>query len=185
MISLKISLYYICALSWASTTLAFSSSPARLLTSAVLRVSYDGSLFHGWSASNNNSNVTESVEPTPYLSRRSGRSRRNKLRPSMKKGEVRSVEQSLKEALSRLYGNVDPETIVVEGCSRTDKGVHSKSSYALIYCLVDNSGEISIEGKRLPHPIAPDDRSFKELPFKSDLQQMLFALNKMLPPDVR
>jgi len=103
----------------------------------------------------------------------------------MKKNEVRSVEQALKGALSKLYGNVNPQTIVVEGCSRTDKGVHSKSSYALIYCLVDNAGEQSIEGKRLPHPVTPDDRSFKELPFKSDLQQMLFAINKMLPPDVR
>jgi len=32
----------------------------------------------------------------------------------MKKNEVRSVEQALKGALSKLYGNVNPQTIVVE-----------------------------------------------------------------------
>jgi len=151
----------------------------------VLHVSYDGSLFHGWSASNNKGNVTDSSS-TAFEPSKSGRSRRHKLRPSMKKGDIRSVEQSLQGVLSKLYGNVSPKRIVVEGCSRTDKGVHSKGSYALVYCMIDEeSGSKSIEGKRLPHPTSPGDTSFKELPFKSDLQQMVFAMNKMLPPDVR
>ena len=162
-----------------AVTTSFSSQP---LTSAVLRVAYDGTLFHGWTASNNG-NAT--IIPAVYQSRRSGRSRRNRHRPSMKQGEVRSVVSSVKSALSKLYGNVPMDRIVVEGSSRTDKGVHSNDSYALIYCLLDDDAPLSIEGKRLPHPISPRDESFKELPFKSDLKQMIFALNKMLPPDVR
>ena len=183
MIPLGIYVIHALAASWIFRT-SFAFGVKQPLTSAVLQVSYDGSLFHGWSASNNKGNVTDSVDSV-FQTRKSGRSRRNKLRPSMKKGDIRSVEQSLQGALSKLYGNVPPKSIVVEGCSRTDKGVHSEGSYALIYCMIDESGPNSIQGKRLPHPTGPDDTAFKELPFKSDLQQMVFAMNKMLPPDVR
>jgi len=173
-------LLLICFIASISTsfTTALSVHP---LTSAVLRVSYDGSLFHGW-ASNDGPN-----SPLPhdeYQPRRSGRSRRNRLRPSMKKGEVRTVQGTLKGALSKLYGNVPVDRIVVEGCSRTDKGVHSQNSLALIYCLIGGDGPLSIEGKRLPHPTSPEDESFKVLPFDSDLEHMISSLNRMLPPDV-
>jgi len=194
-----------------TTTASFSSTSGThtALTSAVLKVTYDGSLFNGWTASN------EGVPTTNeriYQPRRYGKARRNKHRPSVRKGEVRSVEGALKGALSKIYGNVPLDRIVIEGCSRTDKGVHSKGSPALIYCLLkkeegedsadqseddsnstsdggtvtsSHAGSFSIAGKNLPHPTSPTDKDFKELPFKSDVRKMLFTLNKMLPPDVR
>lgn len=162
---------------------------AQVLTSAVLKVCYDGTLFHGWSASNhrnidNLSHLKSDVVDGPGTQRRT-RSRRNKLRPSVRPGEVRSVEQCLKIALAKLYGNVPLNKIVVEGSSRTDKGVHSDSSYALVYCIGCDSGPFSIKGKRLPHPTSPFDEAFQELPFHSDLHKLILTLNKMLPPDVR
>lgn len=159
---------------------AFGTSP---LTSFVIEVAYDGTLFNGWTASSNDS----SEQTVDIAKKKRGRSRRNKLRPSMKDGEIRSVEQSLKYSLAKLYGNIDPHRIVVEGCSRTDKGVHSKGSYALVYCMNDDSTHESspIDGKRIPHPMHAHDGAFKEVPFKSDLKQLVFAMNKMLPPDVR
>jgi tRNA U38,U39,U40 pseudouridine synthase TruA len=156
-------------------------------TSAVLRVTYDGTLFHGWSASNDGS-ATNGI---PKLNKR-GRSRRNRNRPSVRKGEVRSVEGTLRYALSKLYGNVGVDRIIVEGCSRTDAGVSARHMIALIYCLYEDDGEeglnrgtLAIEGKRLPHPTSPTDEGFMPLPFKGDLSKMMYALNKMLPPDVR
>ncbi len=168
---------FICLL-FTSIATALTSQP---LTSAVLRVVYDGTNFHGWTASNDGN----TTDITTLSRRRNGRSRRNRLRPAMRDGEVRSVVSALKSSLSKLYGNVPLDRIVVEGSSRTDKGVHSKDSYALIYCLMDDAAPLTIHGKRLPHPSSPTDASFKELPFKSDLKQIVFALNKMLPPDVR
>lgn len=166
----------------APTAIALSTQPS--LTSAVLRITYDGTLLHGWTASNDGNSTIYNFSQS--RSRRGGRSRRNRLRPSMKKGEIRSVVCSLKGALSKLYGNVPLERIIVEGASRTDKGVHSEDSYALIYCLPeDDSAPLSIGGKKVPHPRSPTDECFKELPFNANLQQMIFALNKMLPPDVR
>ncbi len=207
---------------------AFSTSntnqpPDLPTTSAVLRVTYDGTLFHGWTAGNTNNNADDlstrhSGVQSHQLNKR-GRSRRNRNRPSIRKGEIRSVQNILRCALAKIYGNVGMDRIVVEGSSRTDAGVSARNMVALIYCLHDNyvvdsdedsdadadaevgkddhgkdqhpkhlqqyTGTLAIEGKRLPHPISPYDEGFKPLPFKSDLKQMIYALNKMLPPDVR
>jgi tRNA U38,U39,U40 pseudouridine synthase TruA len=178
----------LCQFLWtAATVAALAAAPESYYTSAVIKVCYDGTLFHGWSASNNKksiTNVNKNAIQEPRNQKRT-RSRRNKLRPSIKLGEVRSVEHSIQCALAKLYGNVPVDKIVVEGSSRTDKGVHSESSYALIYCIRDDAGPLSIQGKKLPHPRNPYDEAFQELPFKSDLQQLVSTLNKMLPPDVR
>ncbi len=162
--------------------------PSSPKTSAVFRITYDGLLFHGWSAANDGSLTNLPIDENIGLNKRS-RSRRNRNNPSVKKGEVRSVQGTIRAALAKLYGNVDVERVIVEGSSRTDGGVSSKHNIALIYCLNDkkegDKGSLSIAGKRLPHPISPTDEGFKPLPFGSDLNQMLYALNRMLPPDVR
>jgi len=164
-------------------------SPSSAYTSAVLRVVYDGTLFHGWSDANDGSIAILPNNGEARLNKRS-RSRRNRLRPSVKMGEVRSVQGTLRFALSKLYGNVDVHNVIIEGCSRTDAGVSARHMIALIYCLKEvdkenkNVATLSIKGKRIPHPSSPRDDEFKPLPFDSDLQKMVYALNKMLPPDV-
>jgi tRNA pseudouridine38-40 synthase len=125
-----------------------SSKPGLLLplTSAILRISYDGSRFSGWSAANrnndnNNNNKISTLSPSQQRRRRKRSRRRGSeefqsQQQKLPKGFVRSVEGILKENLAKLYGNVDPDTrIVVEGCSRTDKGVHASYMIAQVYCL--------------------------------------------------
>ena len=60
--------------------------------------------------------------------------RGSKMEPRLK-GYVRSVQGVLRGHLAKIYGNLDPQQIVVEGCSRTDKGVHARSMMAMIYGL--------------------------------------------------
>lgn len=155
-------------------------------TSAVLQVAYDGTFFHGWSAGNDNKEKSiDSFQETSHNTFRQGRSRRNRLRPSIKQGEIRSVQGVLKGCLSKLFGDAPPDHVIVEGCSRTDKGVHAKGMTALIYCMIEGKGIQSINGKRKPHPVSPSDDNFKELPFNSDIEMLIRKLNRMLPPDVR
>jgi tRNA pseudouridine38-40 synthase len=45
------------------------------------------------------------------------------------------VEGIIQSSLAELFGKVDPRQVVVEGSSRTDKGVHATHMVALIYCL--------------------------------------------------
>jgi tRNA pseudouridine38-40 synthase len=176
-------LFFITLLPFVSS---FGHQSAQKFTSAVLQIAYDGTLFHGWSAGNDGPIERSTlIDKGASLPLKRGRSRRNKLRPSFKQGEIRSVEGVIKACLSKLYGNVPQDCIVVEGSSRTDKGVHAKGMIALIYCIVEGKGIQSIEGKQKPHPISPSDSSFRELPFNSDVQKLLYTLNKMLPPDVR
>eukprot|EP00532_Pseudo-nitzschia_australis_P009342 CAMPEP_0168170314 /NCGR_PEP_ID=MMETSP0139_2-20121125/4111_1 /TAXON_ID=44445 /ORGANISM="Pseudo-nitzschia australis, Strain 10249 10 AB" /LENGTH=1065 /DNA_ID=CAMNT_0008087803 /DNA_START=283 /DNA_END=3480 /DNA_ORIENTATION=+ len=111
-----------------------STSTGMPWTSAILRISYDGTKFTGWSAANRRNNGSHRTRP-----RRRSRRRgfvEEFYHGKLPAGFVRSVEGILKENLARLYGNVDPNTrIVVEGCSRTDKGVHATSMIAQVYCL--------------------------------------------------
>lgn len=138
--------------------------------------------------------------------------RRGKRIPETTK--VRSVEGQIRKALAKVYGDVDPKRVQIEGCSRTDKGVHGRSMIALFYCLakeaamelearrnnfVQTTGEgenVSpenevtayncIPGKRTPHPVSPtDDTFFEYLPFNGDIDKLMFVFNRMLPPDVR
>jgi tRNA pseudouridine38-40 synthase len=163
------------------------------LTTAVLRISYDGGRFTGWSAANDSKeeeagNVTSTTDAFPPLMVHTGRKRQRKARKAGGGGFVRSVQGVVQTNLAKLYGNVDPERIVVEGCSRTDKGVHARSMIAQIYCLSQakdySEMEPSIPGKRLPHPLhASDDTYFEPLPMT--LSKLSYCLNRMLPADIR
>ena len=131
-----------------------------LLTSAVLNVSYDGGHFHGWSASNDGAAAdTKAEDALEYSSRPNGASflmpihgqrlnqphmtgrkrRRGKRIPGLGTTQVRSVEGVIATALAKVYGDVDIKQIQIEGCSRTDKGVHGQSMVALFYCLTEEA----------------------------------------------
>lgn len=130
------------------------------ITSLLFLVSYDGGRFTGWSAANSMANKT---------------------------GFVRSVEGVLRSNLSRLFGDVDESRIVVEGTSRTDKGVHARGMVAQVYCLSPDWETIQtaslIPGKRLPHPSSAfDDSCF--IPFRMPPSSLIHVLNRMLPDDV-
>lgn len=164
------------------------------LTTIVLRISYDGGRFSGWSAANdpkedvNNGSDTDTTLEFPPLLVNTGRKRRRRALKAAGGGAVRSVQGVVQSNLAKIYGNVDPERIVVEGCSRTDKGVHARSMIAQIYCLSQtkdySQAESSIPGKRLPHPRhASDDTFFEPLPMT--LSKLSFCLNRMLPADIR
>jgi tRNA pseudouridine38-40 synthase len=165
-----------------------------VLTSAVLRISFDGSRFTGWSATDGQLVNSRTVKST----QRSRRRRRRGLQPPVDEGPgfVRSVEGVLRENLAKLWGNVDPSRIVVEGCSRTDKGVHATGMIAHIYCLKEDhdveeqlpeeSTAPLIPGKQLPHPASPTDTScFESLPMNGNLSKIAFSLNRMRPSDVQ
>lgn len=101
-------------------------------------------------------------------------------------GIMRSVEGVLKERMAKLFGDVDPSRIVVEGMSRLDKGVHAHKMIAQTYCLSEDwesRGEQSIPGKRLPHPKNSSDTS-SFVPFPMPPSKLVFVLNRMLPHDV-
>ncbi len=168
-------------------------------TTAILRISYDGTRFTGWSAAND-SETNQAQQAKPSKRRR----RRNAGDDSLPRGFVRSVEGVLRTNLAKIYGNVDPQRIIVEGCSRTDRGVHATGMIAQIYCLkpnvlkrieqgcsamndTDNLEMISsIPGKRLPHPSSSHDESFFEpLPMDGNLSRLAFALNRMRPSDIQ
>lgn len=158
------------------------------LTSALLRVSYDGTRFTGWSAANDSKpGLGTNSSSGRVTGRRRGRSR---IEPPLR-GNVRSVEGVLRKNLAKLYGNLDPQCIVVEGSSRTDKGVHARSMMAMIYGLNQTAIEKSpdgtgrnISGKRTPHPANATDSSVF-LPLPMNMTKIAFALNRMLPPDIR
>lgn len=173
-----------------------SNDEATILTNALLRVSFDGSRFTGWSAAN----TGDAKHKNDKLQRPSKRRRRRgavgEIPP--KAGFVRSVEGIIRDNLAKIYGNVDPNRIIVEGCSRTDKGVHAKGMIAQIYCLKSDvlddlkSNESdkqilsSIPGKRKPHPKSPTDTTyFEPIPMGGNLSRLAFALNRMRPADVQ
>lgn len=187
-------------------------------TTAILRISYDGTRFTGWSASNDpNRDTGRSSQKDLQQATRRSRRRKSLMLGTVEterilpKGFVRSVEGVLRTSLAKIYGNVDPRTIVVEGCSRTDRGVHATGMVAQIYCFKpkvldtiqnhhgnttsttlvgDEGGEysmaFSIPGRRLPHPAFPTDEScFERLPMHGNLGRLAFALNRMGPSDVQ
>lgn len=202
----------------------------KALTNALLHISYDGSRFTGWSAANdkevkhlakrnikNRKNDSldgnqEAVIPLPNK-RRGGRRRNRGMEftpyslvemTGRDGGFVRSVQGVLRNNLAKLFGNVDVDRMVVEGCSRTDKGVHARGMIAQIYCyrenvvvddteanddndaLQDDGPEIAStrRRRRKPHPMnATDDTYFVALP--KSLEELRCTLNRMLPWDLR
>lgn len=147
--------------------------PEQAFTSALLKISYDGGRFTGWSNANKGSVLGPDGRP---------------------KGFVRSIQGTIQDSLSRLYGNLP---VVVEGCSRTDKGVHARCMIAQFYCydpslwnetsFLDGATmhAFSVPGKKQPHPWnATDSSYFKPLP-TIDLLSIQYKLNRMLPADVR
>ena len=154
-------------------------------TNALLLVTYDGAHFTGWSSANDDRKVTETRVMIP--STKSGRKKRKRGPLPAGSGFVRSVQGELVYCLSKLYGNVDPSRIVVEGCSRTDKGVSCVHQVVQIYCLkseMGTTGDESISGEKTPHPRnATDATAFESLPMT--LSKLAFSLNRMLANDVR
>jgi tRNA pseudouridine38-40 synthase len=173
-------------------------SESSIVTNAILRISYDGSRFTGWSAANSGGTNSQ-------LPRQSKKQRRRGLMGDIpqQKGFVRSVEGVIRDNLAQIFGKIDPKRIVVEGCSRTDRGVHARGTIAQIYCLKpdvlealessDDNDETtttaiycSIPGKRKPHPTSPtDDSYFEPLPMNANLSRLVFALNRMRSPDMQ
>ena len=159
-----------------------------LITTGLLKIGYDGTFFCGWTVGDDSNNSNE------------------------KGVVVRSVRGVLQANLAKYYGNVDPSRIIVEGCSRTDKGVHAVGMVAQFYCLTEDVGKAlqstgvsasvpvdsyyppgqpSIPGKRLPHPYHSTDSScFVPLPRRlgrneDSLTQLTYSLNRMCPEDVQ
>lgn len=110
-----------------------------------------------------------------------------------KSGYVRSVQGIFQKLLAKLYGSVDPSRVVVEGCSRTDKGVHAQFMTAQVYCLSTTASNNNttvdpnntITGKRLPHPSSSLDNSSSFEPIPMDLHKLMYVLNRMLPHDCK
>jgi tRNA pseudouridine38-40 synthase len=147
---------------------------------AILRLSYDGARFFGWSASNdNNGQSTTAVVLGQQQNKNRRRSRHRKSRLQAPTGIVRSVQGVLQECLAKLYGNVDKSMIVVEGCSRTDKGVHATGNIAMIYGVVVNKRDSIIPTKET------GECHYLPLPMNGDLSRIAFSMNRMLPPDLR
>lgn len=154
------------------------------LTSLLLKVAYDGGPFSGWSDANDG----ELLKNSPKAPRRTGRNRR---KHNGKHRVKLSVQGRLRGALAKIWGNVSPDRIIVEACSRTDKGVHARGQVCQIYCLPDleNDDEAAaipptpIAGKALPHPRSANDPYFT--PIRMPLQKLSFALNRMLPDSIR
>lgn len=178
-------------------------------TSAILKVSYDGTHFSGWTGGNagdqpnktkakrqdNNSKSTQST-PKRRQSRRSRTLQRKGGGWYDSNNKVRTVEHTIRMALAKVYGNVDPKNIIFEACSRTDAGVHATSLVTQFYCYNDQIPNErvnstmhydSLTNSTIPiRPNGPtDSTNFVQLPFNSDLSKLVYVLNRMLPPDVR
>ena len=187
------------------------NATSNVYTSLFCRVSYDGSRFTGWSAANDGSHNIDNENGSAMMVndgkmktlRVSRRQRRRGILPDIPQegqGFVRPVEGLLKRQFAKLYGNVDPKRVIVEGCSRTDKGVHAHAMMAQVYCLTeeafqaiydsDNHPETeiyySIPGKRIPHPESATDKTyFEPIPMDGNMTRIVVALNRMLTADVR
>ena len=156
-------------------------------TSALLRVSYDGQHFTGWSSANDDtvgiSTPATRGQPIGVSSRSRSRHRRRGLYHQLPHGHVRSVQGELRKCFSKLYGNVD--RVVVEGCSRTDRGVHARGLVAHVYCPKDAGNDDDDSGIRFKMtPRNSTDPTFAPVPTGS-LRKLLYAINRMLAPDVR
>ena len=180
-------------------------------TSAVLKIAYDGTHFNGWTGGNaadqkpkqskRKNTYNHSSQEQTQKRRQSRRSRTLQRKGGGWYGstnnKVRTVEETIRMSLAKVYGNVNPKQIVFDACSRTDAGVHATSLVAQFYCYTDeaHAAKSSDNSTGLHHslnstipirPNAPNDETmFVQLPFNSDLSKLVYVLNRMLPPDVR
>ena len=140
----------------ASTSFLFAEDVSTIL----LRVSYDGRHFTGWSSANEHLNQTSHPSVVELCQSSTKRTRRRKSRTSQRpSGFVRSVRGVLQTNLAKLYGNIDPRLVLVEGCSRTDKGVHATALVAQIHCQ-DPKRDAANKTQLLPLPKSPHDIAF-------------------------
>lgn len=168
-------------------------SSSAVLTSAVLKIAYDGTHFRGWTGTDNTSAKQDSKDHTKSKQKQSRRSRTLQRKGSgFIKGSaiIRTVEQALKISLAKLYGNIPPKNIIFDSCSRLDAGVHSMSLVVQFYCLSQTGKDLGLDVKSNNtwtelRPHSPTDTNFLPLPFDSNLSKLVFVLNRMLPPDVR
>ena len=165
-----------------------------IYTTAVIKVAYDGTYFKGWTAGNSDPNNTQDkcvIAPQKQKSQQQSSKKRQSRRSrslqrkggsyGYKSGRIRTVDDTIRSTLAKVYGDVDTKQIKIDACSRTDKGVHSESLIAQFYCIKDIN---SATHYRRPTSCS-DTSNFLPIPFDSSLSKLVFVMNRMLPPDVR
>jgi tRNA U38,U39,U40 pseudouridine synthase TruA len=171
-----------------------------IYTTAIIKCAYDGTYFRGWKASNSDSKIDdneqekdkENTRTAVHSSQQSEKTRQSRRSRALqrkggnvgKHGRLRTVEDTIRSALAKLYGDIDANHIIIDGCSRTDAGVHAKSLVAQFWCTKRTSSQ-STETMPVRPNSCDDSSNFLPLPFDSDLTKLVFVLNRMLPPDVR
>ncbi|KAL3791311.1 hypothetical protein HJC23_006040 [Cyclotella cryptica] len=165
-----------------------------ILTTAVLKIAYDGTYFRGWTGDKQPKSAKQDStllsKPKQKQSRRSRNLQRKGSGYRKESNNTRTVENTLRISLAKLYGNVSPNDIVFDSCSRTDAGVHATSLIAQFYCFSRNreDSDVAVDSNvtwAQLRPGSPTDCNFLPLPFDSNLPKLVFVLNRMLPPDVR
>ena len=168
-----------------------------LLTTAVIKCAYDGTHFRGWTAGNsetkvkdnkaksntNKHNKSTQQQPNRRQSRRSRTLQRKGGSYGYNKGRIRTVDDTIRMALAKVYGDVNPKQIKIEACSRTDAGVHAESLVAQFYCIKNDKN--ATPSTSIQRPKSCNDTDYLPLPFDSSLSKLVYVLNRMLPPDVR
>jgi tRNA U38,U39,U40 pseudouridine synthase TruA len=189
-----------------SSSVEDSNKGKVIYATAVIKVAYDGTYFRGWKATNNyldaggdnidhdNDDVDDDANDDKALIRiqqlenriQSRRSRVLQRKGGLygKENRIRTVEDTIRSTLMKIYGDVNANQILIDGCSRTDAGVHAKSQIAQFWCTRDEDYYTPVQSPS--RPMSRNDTSnFRPLPFNSDLSKLVFVMNRMLPPDVR
>jgi len=168
-----------------------------IYTTAVIKCAYDGTFFRGWTAGNsetkvkdnkaksntNKHNKSTQQQPNRRQSRRSRTLQRKGGSYGYNKGRIRTVDDTIRMALAKVYGDVNPKQIKIEACSRTDAGVHAESLVAQFYCIKNDKN--ATPSTSIQRPKSCNDTDYLPLPFDSSLSKLVYVLNRMLPPDVR
>ena len=168
-----------------------------IYTTAVIKCAYDGTFFRGWTAGNsetkvkdnkaksntNKHNKSTQQQPNRRQSRRSRTLQRKGGSYGYNKGRIRTVDDTIRMALAKVYGDVNPKQIKIEACSRTDAGVHAESLVAQFYCIKNDKN--ATQSTSIQRPKSYNDTDYLPLPFDSSLSKLVYVLNRMLPPDVR
>jgi len=169
-----------------------------IYTTAVIKCAYDGTFFRGWTAGNSETKVKDNKakgntnkhnnestqqQPNRRQSRRSRTLQRKGGSYGYNKGRIRTVDDTIRMALAKVYGDVNPKQIKIEACSRTDAGVHAESLVAQFYCIKNDKN--ATQSTSIQRPKSNNDTDYLPLPFDSSLSKLVYVLNRMLPPDVR